>query len=268
MKLIKVVITGGTGRMGQMLIRQVLSDKSLKLIGVTEKSGHPKIGSDIGDIIKTKKCNIKLSDDIISLFSKTDAVIDFSLPKATIEHAKYAAQARIVHVIGTTGFNSSQIKKIQFASQHATIIKSGNMSIGINILEKMVSEVSRVISNTFSIQIDEVHHKHKIDAPSGTSLMLGQAVANSKKKKLKNIQKISKLNMKGKINSNKIVFSSFRKGSVIGEHDVTFSSEDEMITLSHKALNRNIFAIGAIQAVKWGLYKKPGLYSMSNVLNL
>lgn len=268
MKLIKVVITGAAGRMGQMLIRQVLSDKSLKLIGVTEKQGHSKIGVDIGDILKIKKCNIKISDDIIPLFAKTDAVIDFSLPCATIEHVKYAAQARIIHVIGTTGFNSSQMKKIQMASQHATIVKSGNMSIGVNVLEKIVSDVSRALSNTFSVQIDEVHHKHKIDAPSGTALMLGQSVAKSKKKKLESIQKISKLNTKGKVSNNKIVFSSFRKGNIVGKHDVIFSSKDEIIQLSHKALNRNIFSLGAIQAVKWGLNQKPGLYSMANVLSL
>tara|TARA_B110001454_G_scaffold219154_1_gene250464 strand:- start:9684 stop:10490 length:807 start_codon:yes stop_codon:yes gene_type:complete len=268
MKVIKVVVTGSTGRMGQMLIKQVLTDKKLKLIGALEKSGHKKIGSDVGLVVGKKKIGIKISDDIISLFSKTEAVIDFSLPEATIEHSKYAAQARIVHIIGTTGFNSSQLRKIQLASQHATIIKSGNMSIGINILEKIVSNISLSLSNSFNIQIDEIHHKHKIDAPSGTALMLGNAAAKSKKKKLENIKYITKLNKQGRIKKDKIVFSSFRRGGVVGKHDVIFSNNDEIIKVSHTALNRNIFVSGAVEAVKWGINKKPGLYSMTNVLGL
>jgi len=267
-KRIKVVVTGATGRMGQMLVKQILSDKKLSLFGVTEKTNHKKIGYDIGDIINSKKTGIIITDDFIPLFAKTDAVIDFSLPKASILHSKYAAQARIVHVIGTTGFSNSDLKKIKYAAQHATIIKSGNMSVGINILEKLVSEISKLLSDDFQMQINEVHHKFKIDAPSGTALMLGQAIAKSKNKKLDKITYKSKINTQGKIKKDKIVFSSFRKGHVIGNHDVIFSSNDETIKLSHTAIDRNIFASGALQAVKWGQNKKPGLYSMADVLSL
>jgi 4-hydroxy-tetrahydrodipicolinate reductase len=267
-KRIKVVVTGATGRMGQMLVQQILADKKLSLFGATERPNHKKIGFDIGDIIKSKKTGVIITDDFIPLFAKTDAVIDFSLPKATVVHSKYAAQARIIHVIGTTGFSDSEIKKISYAAQHATIIKSGNMSIGVNILEKLVSEVSKSLSEEFQIQINEVHHKHKIDAPSGTALMLGQAIASSKNKKLEKIKQKSKINTQGKIKKDKIVFSSFRKGNVVGNHDVVFSSNDETIKLSHTALNRNIFVSGALQAVKWGKDKEPGLYSMADVLSL
>lgn len=267
-KKIKVVVTGATGRMGQMLVKQILADKNLSLFGATERPQHKKIGFDIGDIIKSKKTGVIITDNFIPLFAKTDAVIDFSLPKATISHLKYAAQARIVHVIGTTGFTESETKKINYAAQHATIIKSGNMSIGVNILEKLVSEVSKSLSEEFQIQINEVHHKHKIDAPSGTALMLGQAIAKNKNKKLNQIKKKSKINTQGNIIKDKIVFSSFRKGNIVGNHDVVFSSNDETIKLSHVALNRNIFASGAIQAVKWGKSKGPGLYSMADVLSL
>ena len=267
-KKIKVVVTGATGRMGQMLVQQILADKKLSLFGATERPNHKKIGSDIGDIINSKKTGVIITDDFIPLFAKTDAVIDFSLPKATVVHSKYAAQARIIHVIGTTGFSDSEIKKISYAAQHATIIKSGNMSIGVNVLEKLVFEVSKSLSEEFQIQINEVHHKHKIDAPSGTALMLGQAIASSKNKKLEKIKQKSKINTQGKIKKDKIVFSSFRKGNVVGNHDVVFSSNDETIKLSHTALNRNIFASGALQAVKWGIGKEPGLYSMADVLSL
>ena len=162
MKKIKVVVTGATGRMGQMLVKQILSDKKLSLFGVTERPNHKNIGFDIGDIIKSKKTGVIITDDFIPLFAKTDAVIDFSLPKASVLHSKYAAQARIVHVIGTTGFSNPDLKKIKYAAQHATIIKSGNMSIGINILEKLVSEISKSLSDNFQMQINEVHHKYKI----------------------------------------------------------------------------------------------------------
>ncbi len=164
MKKIKVVVTGAAGRMGKTIIRKVLSDKSLKLVGVLEIAGHNKIGQDVGKILNTKKLGIKISDNIIDLFANTDAVIDFTLPKATVEHSKYAAQARIVHIIGTTGLNNNQLKKIEYASKHATIIKSGNMSLGINLLETLVRQASAKLDMSFNIQINEKHHKHKIDS--------------------------------------------------------------------------------------------------------
>jgi len=268
MSKIKVVVTGASGRMGKEIIKKVLSDKNLKLIGAIENNNHPTIGKDVGLIIKKKKVGLRITDSILESFAMADAVIDFTTPKATVEHAKYAAQARLAHVIGTTGFNKNQLLKIKYAAQHATIIKSGNMSIGVNILEKLVFEVSKSLSEEFQIQINEVHHKHKIDAPSGTALMLGQAIASSKNKKLEKIKQKSKINTQGKIKKDKIVFSSFRKGNVVGNHDVVFSSNDETIKLSHTALNRNIFASGALQAVKWGIGKEPGLYSMADVLSL
>ena len=268
MKKIKVVVTGATGRMGQAIISKVLKDKNLKLIGALEISGHKNIGQDIGKILITKNIGVKVTDNIINLFAKTDVVIDFTLPEATVEHSKYAAQARIVHVIGTTGFNNNQLKKIEYASKHATIIKSGNMSLGVNLLESLVRQTASKLNNTFDIEVDEVHHKHKIDAPSGTALMLGNAAAEGRNRSLERVKKINKLNKKAKKEKNKIVFSSFRKGMVVGEHDISFSNQDEIISLSHKALNRGIFASGAIHAAKWGHGKKPGLFSMTDVLGL
>ena len=268
MKKIKVVVTGASGRMGQTIIKKVLGDKNLKLIGALEVSGHKNIGQDLGKILKTKKIGIKISDNIVDLFAKTDSVIDFTTPNATVEHAKYAAQARIVHVIGTTGLSNIQSKKIVYASKHATIIKSGNMSLGVNLLETLVKKAASKLDTSFSIQINEEHHKHKIDAPSGTALMLGSAAAKGKNIKLDRIKKISKINTKGKATKGKIVFSSFRKGETVGNHEVIFSSPDETVSLRHKANDRGIFAAGAIYAVKWGQKKKPGLFSMVDVLGL
>ena len=268
MRKIKIVVTGATGRMGQTVIKKILSDKNLNLIGATEISGHKKIGQDIGKILKTRNAGIKLSDDIIRLFAQTDVVIDFTLPKATVEHAKYAAQARIVHVIGTTGFTNKELKKIKYASKHATIVKSGNMSLGINLLESLVKQAALKLNQSFDIEINEIHHKHKLDSPSGTALMLGNAAAKGRKVNLSKVKKITKLNKKGKKEKRKIIFSSFRKGMVVGEHDVSFSNSDEIIKLGHKALDRGIFASGAIYAAKWAYGKKPGLFSMIDVLSL
>ena len=268
MKKIKVVVTGAAGRMGQTIIKKVLRDKGLKLVGALEISGHKNLGQDIGKILKTKNLGIKISDNIINLFANTDAVIDFTLPNATVDHAKYAAQARIVHVIGTTGLSNSQLKKIENASKHATIIKSGNMSLGVNLLETLVRQAASKLDTSFNIQINEEHHKHKIDAPSGTALMLGNAVAKGRSLKLDKVKKISRLNTKGSHSKDKIVFTSFRKGETVGNHEVIFSSPDEIINFQHKANNRGIFASGAIYAVKWGQDKKPGLFSMVDVLGL
>ena len=268
MKKIKVVVTGAAGRMGQTIIKKVLRDKGLKLVGALEISGHKNLGQDIGKILKTKNLGIKISDNIINLFANTDAVIDFTLPNATVDHAKYAAQARIVHVIGTTGLSNSQLKKIENASKHATIIKSGNMSLGVNLLETLVRQAASKLDTSFNIQINEEHHKHKIDAPSGTALMLGNAAAKGRSLKLDKVKKISRLNTKGSHSKDKIVFTSFRKGEIVGNHEVIFSSPDEIINFQHKANNRGIFASGAIYAVKWGQDKKPGLFSMIDVLGL
>ena len=268
MKKIKVVVTGAAGRMGQTIIKKVLSDKALKLVGALEVSGHKNLGQDVGKILKTKNLGIKISDNIINSFANTDAVIDFTLPNATVDHAKYAAQARIVHVIGTTGLSSSQLKKIEYASKHATIIKSGNMSLGVNLLETLVRQAASKLDTSFNIQINEEHHKHKIDAPSGTALMLGNAAAKGRNLKLDKVKKISRLNTKGSHSKDKIVFTSFRKGETVGNHEVIFSSPDEIINFQHKANNRGIFASGAIYAVKWGQDKKPGLFSMVDVLGL
>ena len=172
MKKIKVIVTGASGRMGTQIAKRIVQDKSFTLFGATESVGHPSIGKDIGQILKIKKTGILITDNIIELFAKADAVIDFTVPQATLEHAKYSAQARIVHVIGTTGFSKSQLRKIDFAAQHATIIKSGNMSLGINIMKFLSKILSNKIIKKFQIEIHDEHHRHKVDYPSGTALML------------------------------------------------------------------------------------------------
>ena len=266
MKPIRIIVAGASGRMGQTIIKKIISNKSFKLIGATEGPGNKFLGSDISKVIKSKKIGIYITDDIESLFAKADAIIDFTLPKVTLKHAELASKNKIVHVIGTTGFNKVDEKKISLASKKAIIIKSGNMSMGINILQQVINKSSRLFNESFNIEVLETHHKNKIDAPSGTALMLGASIAAGKEKKLDKVKIISKVGKRKKAQNGKITFNSFRKGNIVGDHKVIFSSKDEVIELSHEALDRGIFATGAIQAVKWGVNKKAGLYSMIDVL--
>ena len=251
MKKIKVIVTGASGRMGTQIAKRIVQDKSFTLFGATESLGHPSIGKDIGQILKTKKTGILITDNIIELFAKADAVIDFTVPKATLEHAKYSAQARIVHVIGTTGFSKSQLRKIDFAAQHATIIKSGNMSLGINLLMYLTEIASSSLGNNFLSKVYEVHHKHKKDHPSGTALMLGKGIAVGKNKYFYSLMGKKYLNKKSFPYGKKINFNSLRKAEVVGEHEVTFSSGKEIITLNHEAFDRALYSEGAFAAAKW-----------------
>ena len=266
MKLIKVIVVGATGRMGQTILKKIISDKSFKLVGATEVSNSKYLGIDVSKIIKSKKIGIDITDNIEKLFSKADVVIDFTLPEVTIKHAELASKNKIVHVIGTTGFSKAEEEKIILASKRAIIIKSGNMSIGINILQQIVNKASSLFNDTFNIEVLETHHKHKIDSPSGTALMLGKSIANGKNKSLEKIKIIGKVGSRKKSQNDKITFNSYRKGNIVGDHKVIFTSKDEVIELSHEALDRGIFATGAIQAAKWGVKKKAGLYSMIDVL--
>ena len=266
MKPIKVIVVGASGRMGQTILKKIISDKSLKLVGATEANNNKYLGIDVGKMIKSKKIGIDITDDIEHIFSKADVVIDFTLPKVTMRHVELASKNKIVHVIGTTGFSTAEQKKIILASKKAIIIKSGNMSIGINILQQIVNRASSLFNDTFNIEVLETHHKHKIDSPSGTALMLGKSIANGKNKSLEKIKIIGKVGSRKKSQNDKITFNSYRKGKVIGDHKVIFTSKDEVIELSHEALDRGIFATGAIQAAKWGVKKKAGLYSMIDVL--
>ena len=267
MKPIKIIVTGATGRMGQIIIKKIISDKSFKLIGATEAPNNKFIGADLSKILKIRKTNLKITNSAVSLFAKSDVVIDFTLPKATMENIKLSVKSKIVHIIGTTGFTKAQEKKINEAAKKAIIIKSGNMSMGINILQQVISKAASLFNDSFNIEVLETHHKNKLDAPSGTALMLGQSIATSKRKNLEKIKVIGKVGSRKKTQQDKILFNSYRKGKVVGDHKVIFSSKDEIIELNHKALDRGIFATGAIQAAKWGIKQKPGLYSMLNVLS-
>ena len=263
-----IAITGASGRMGQMLINAVDGSDQAHLIGVTEYSGHDWIGRDLGECLGRATRGMVVSDDPLEVFAKAQAVIDFTTPKATLHHATLAAQARIVHVIGTTGINHEQIVKLSPAARHTAIIRAGNMSLGVNLLTQLTRKVATALGTEFDIEIIESHHRHKVDAPSGTALMLGEAAAKGRGVDLDTVADRARDGITGARQRGAIGFHAIRGGDVVGEHDVIFAAEGERIILRHIATDRVIFARGALRAALWGQSQPPGEYDMLDVLGL
>lgn len=256
MKKINITITGALGRMGKILIKRISKNKNLKLSSITDL----KIGKKIGGI-KTQKNNL-------DAFKKTDVIIDFSRPKASIEILNYAKKLKKKVVIGTTGFNSKQNNLIKNYSKKIAIFKSGNMSLGINLLEHIVSILSKKIPSNYQIGISDDHHKRKVDYPSGTALMLANAVSKGKNKNLESIKGRMFLNKSGNLQKNKINFFITRKGNTIGKHSVNFNNNIENIELKHTAFSRDLFADGALNAATWISKRNKGLFNMQDMLGL
>ncbi len=264
---IKVAVMGASGRMGQALMKGVLKENDMKLIGATERAGHDWIGRDVGACLGGDELGVKVQDDALELFAKTDAVLDFTSPESSVFHAELAAQAKCVLVIGTTGFNEKQLKKIKMAGNHTRIIRSGNMSIGINLLAKFAKFAGAVLENRFDVDIVETHHRHKVDSPSGTALMLANAVGRDKKEITpESLSNVPDNNNQGARDAGTIRFSSIRSGDVVGEHDVIFADDGERLILRHIATDRFIFVRGALYAARWGMKQPAGEYNMQDVL--
>ncbi len=265
---INIAVMGVSGRMGRMILKAVEESESTSLIGVTEVSGHSWIGCDVGKLTLGMSNGVQVSDDPITVFKGADAVIDFTHPEASVNHSVLAAQARTVHVIGTTGFTNSQQKKLSLAAQHAPIIRAGNMSLGVNLLTQITKVVAASLDTNFDIEILETHHNKKIDAPSGTALMLGEAAAEGRKTEIPRGINVLKQGLTQERENGSINFSSMRGGDVVGEHSVNFLGAGERIVLSHVATDRMIFARGAVKAALWGFGKEPAEYNMLDVLGL
>lgn len=264
-----LVVVGAAGRMGQTLIRTVADIPGARIVGAVERSGSPMLGRDAGEIAGLGPSGVMIGDDPLPVFAKADGVLDFSIPAATVEFAGYAAQARIVHVIGTTGCTPDDDAKIAAAARHATIVKSGNMSLGVNLLAVLVEQAARALDpEDFDIEILEMHHRHKVDAPSGTALLLGEAAAKGRGVALAGNDVRVRDGHTGPRRAGSIGFATLRGGSVVGEHSIFLSGLGERVTLSHHAEDRAIFARGAVKAALWAHGRKPGLYSMRDVLGL
>lgn len=263
-----VVVTGASGRMGQMLIRLILDHPDLRLVGALDRPGHPWIGQDIGTAMGAAPAGVAVSDDAVGAIAQAQAVIDFTAPDATVAFAELTAQARAVHVIGTTGFEGRHLAALKAAARHAPIIRAGNMSLGVNLLMGLTRRVAAALGADWDIEVVESHHRHKVDAPSGTALMLGEAAAQGRGAALEALRVPAREGITGARQPGSIGFAAIRGGDVVGEHDVIFAAEGERIVLRHLATDRAIFARGAIRAAIWGQDKGPGEYDMLDVLGL
>jgi len=266
--LTHIAIVGASGRMGQMLIKAVDDNADAILSGVTEREGHAWIGQDLGICMGGHATGVIVSDDPLKVFAKSQAVIDFTTPDATVAHAELTAQARAVHVIGTTGFKENHLAKLAAAARHCAIVRAGNMSLGINLLMQLTRKVAAALDEDFDIEIVESHHRYKVDAPSGTALMLGEAAAEGRGVVLNDVADRGRDGIKGERKRGDIGFHAVRGGDVVGEHDVVFAADGERIVLRHLATDRQIFARGALKAALWGQGKPPGEYDMLDVLGL
>ena len=256
MKKISLAITGCMGRMGQQIIKSSRKDGKFKLVSLTENKK-----------IDKKILGIKLNQNNAEAFKKINVIIDFTVPKCTLEVLQIASKLKKKVVIGTTGFSKKEEDLIKKFSKKISILKAGNMSLGVNLLMYLTEIASRSLGGSFLSKVHEVHHKHKIDYPSGTALMLGKGIADGKNKSLYSLMGKKYLNQKSFPFSSKINFNSVRKGEVVGEHEVRFSSGKEIIKLNHESFDRALYSEGALAAAKWLMDKKPGLYSMRDLLN-
>ena len=263
-----IVITGASGRMGQMLIRTVMASDKARLVGSVERAGHGWIGRDVGECMGGAAMGVSVTDDPLEAFSKAQAVIDFTAPAATVDFAALAAQARAVHVIGTTGMEAEHLAKVNAAARHAVIVRTGNMSLGVNLLVRLTQKVAAALDEDWDIEVVEAHHRMKVDAPSGTALMLGQAAADGRGVALDEARDSGRDGITGARARGAIGFSAIRGGDIVGEHDVIFAADGERIVLRHIATDRAIFARGALKAALWGQGKDPGEYDMMDVLGL
>ena len=269
MQDMKLVVVGAAGRMGRTLIRAVSEIKGVSLSGAIEIANSSSLGRDAGELAGTGANGVAITDDPLAVFAGADGVLDFTIPKASVEFSALAAQSRIVHVIGTTGCTSKDEARFDAAARHARIVKSGNMSMGVNLLAVLVRQAAAALAaSDFDIEVLEMHHKHKVDAPSGTALLLGEAAADGRGISLADNAVKVRDGITGARAEGSIGFATLRGGSVIGEHSVVFAGEGETIEIAHRATDRLLFARGAVKAALWAFDKKPGRYTMFDVLGL
>ena len=257
MDKIKIAVVGANGRMGKAIVNAVRQNDNAELTAVIMRKGHKDVGENIG--------GVSVSDNVENALVNVDAVIDFTLPEYSVEIAQAAKKAGVVDVIGTTGFSDAQMKKIEECAQTIPMIVSGNFSLGVNVLAMLVEQAARALDD-YDIEISEMHHRNKVDAPSGTALMLGESAAAGRGIDMHKNSERGRDGHTGKRGTNTIGFSSVRGGGVIGEHNVQFANEQEILELGHRALNRELFAQGAVVAAVWGHGQKAGKYDMQDVL--
>ena len=259
----KIAVMGAAGRMGRELIRAIVAEPGCSISGAIETAGSSVLGKDIGELAGLEHIGLAVMSDAAS-----DAIVDFTIPKASVEFARLAASSGTAAIIGTTGFDATAEAAIAEAAKQTAIVKAGNMSLGVNLLQALTRQAAAALGNDFDIEIVEMHHRGKVDAPSGTALMLGEAAAAGRKIALDDHAVRARDGHTGPRRSGDIGFATLRGGSVVGDHTVIFAGEGERIELIHRAADRGIFARGAVKAALWAKGRAPGLYDMSNVLGM
>ena len=264
----KIGVVGAAGRMGSMLLSAIADSEDCIIAGGTEPPGSPAVGRDLGALIGAEPIGLAVTEDPVGLFATAQAVIDFTSPKATVAHAELAAQGKTVHVIGTTGLNGEQEAALARAGRHTPVVYAPNMSLGVNLLMSLVERVARALGEDYDIEVLEMHHRYKVDAPSGTALGLGKAAARGRGLDLEEVAQRVRDGHTGARKRGDIGFATLRGGDVVGDHKVIFAAEGERVELGHIASNREIYARGALHAARWARDRAPGLYSMNDVLGL
>ncbi|MEL6359538.1 MAG: 4-hydroxy-tetrahydrodipicolinate reductase [Pseudomonadota bacterium] len=268
MSLSRIAISGAAGRMGRALLREVLSTPETTVAGGLEAPGSSNLGKDLGVLAGLDGIGLQVSDTPATVLTGSDVLIDFTVPAATVSVAAAAKGHNVPLVIGTTGFSDEQQAELEALARTIPIVQSGNMSLGVNFLLSLVHQAAKNLGADFDIEVIEAHHRRKIDAPSGTALMLGEAAAEGRGLDLSAAQVTDRSTIRQARRSDEIGMSVVRGGGIIGRHEVMFASDSEVITLSHEALDRSLFAKGAVRAARWAIGKDPGLYSMGDVLGL
>ncbi|WP_299678036.1 4-hydroxy-tetrahydrodipicolinate reductase [uncultured Roseobacter sp.] len=264
----RIVVTGVSGRMGRMLVETIAASDRAVLSGALERSGHDWIGRDLGMAMGGVQSGVVVSDDAAKVFAAADVVIDFTAPAATIAFAEAAAAAGVAHVIGTTGMTDAEIAQLEGPARQTVLVRAGNMSLGVNLLVQLTKRVAAALDDDYDIEIVEAHHNKKVDAPSGTALMLGEAAAEGRGVALADVSDRARDGITGARERGRIGFTAIRGGDIVGEHDVMFAAAGERITLRHVASDRSVFARGALKAALWTRGKTPGAYDMRDVLGL
>ncbi|MEE8270732.1 MAG: 4-hydroxy-tetrahydrodipicolinate reductase [Alphaproteobacteria bacterium] len=264
----KIGLVGCSGRMGKMLVRQVLATEGCELVGAIDREDCHALGMDAGMAAGLDPVGVRVGDDPVPLFADADAVIDFTVPAATARYSALAAQGKTVHVVGTTGLGAAEEEALHSAARHTAVVWSPNMSMAVNLLFAMVERVAGILDDSFDIEIVEMHHRHKVDAPSGTALGLGRAAAAGRGVALDDKAARARDGHTGPRRTGDIGFAALRGGDVVGDHAVVFAGPGERLELTHRAAGREIYARGAVRAAQWAHGKPPGLYGMADVLGL
>jgi len=266
--MIKVVVAGAAGRMGCRLVALVRDSTALTLAGALEGSGHHAIGDDAGETSGTGRAGVAITSDLAALMERGEVVIDFSAPEATLEHFRIVAQHRRAMVIGTTGLNPSQLEEIKGLSRHVPCVLSPNMSVGVNLIYKVIGEMARTLGDDYDIEVIEAHHRLKKDAPSGTALKIAEVLARAVNRDLDQVGVYSRKGLIGERTKQEIGIQTIRAGDIVGDHTILFGGMGERIEVTHRASSRDTFARGALRAARWVVRQPPGLYDMMDVLGL